>query len=63
MSSTKAADAELMFTCDTCGERFNTVEDAQIHNRNTHREIAQRGDSDLGLSTSTPAEDREEQRA
>ena len=57
MSSTKAADAELMFTCDTCGERFNTVEDAQIHNRNAHR------DSDLGSSTSTPAEDREEQRA
>ena len=46
-----------MFTCDTGGERFNTVEDAQIHNRNAHR------DSDLGLSTSTPAEDREELRA
>ena len=49
MSTTESAEAEIMFTCDTCGKRFNTVEDAQIHDRNAHRERALNDDTDRGL--------------
>ena len=49
MSNIESTDAILMYTCDTCGKRFNAVEDAQIHNRNAHRELALTGDSDRGL--------------
>jgi hypothetical protein len=54
---------ETAFKCDTCGKLFNSVDDAQIHNRNAHREGALSDDSDRGLWTSTPAEDVEEARA
>jgi transcriptional regulator NrdR family protein len=49
MSNMESNDATLVYSCDTCGKRFNTVEDAQIHNRNAHRELAPKGDSDYGL--------------
>jgi len=49
MSDTESTEAVLMYSCDTCGKRFNAVEDAQVHNRNAHREFALKGDSDRGL--------------
>jgi len=62
MSTTDSTEAEIMYTCDTCGKRFNTVDDAQIHDRNVHREHGLKDDTDRGLWTTTPAEDREEER-
>jgi transcriptional regulator NrdR family protein len=49
MSNTESTEAILMYSCDTCGKRFTAVEDAQIHDRNAHRELAPKGDSDHGL--------------
>lgn len=49
MSNTESTEAAPVYSCDTCGKSFNAVEDAQIHNRNAHREFALKGDSDRGL--------------
>lgn len=49
MSFPEAVEAEVMYTCDACGKRFNSVDDAQIHDRNAHRERALNDDSVRGL--------------
>ncbi len=51
MSNQEHAEAEILYTCDTCGKHFNSIEDAQIHNRNSHREGGMNYDSNTGLWT------------
>ncbi|HKU50547.1 MAG TPA: hypothetical protein VJP79_11390 [Nitrososphaera sp.] len=47
--SIESADAEIVYNCDTCGERFNTAGDANAHNQAAHREQGTSDDSDRGL--------------
>ena len=56
-------NVETAFSCDFCGELFNSPQEAQKHNQKAHSESGQKNDSDRGLSTSSPAEDEEERRA
>lgn len=56
--------AEIAYKCDLCGELFNSPDDAQDHNQKAHTESVPK--DELGLwviGTSTPAEDREQERA
>ena len=46
MSTKESIEAEIMYTCDTCGTRFNTVDDARTHSSKAHKE---QGGSDKGL--------------
>jgi len=50
-------DVETAFSCDFCGALFNSPQEAQRHNKEIHTE------ENRGLSTSTPAEEREGKRA
>ena len=59
----ESIEAEIAYKCDLCGELFNSAEDAQNHNQKSHPESGLKDDTDRGLWTSTPAEDREEERA
>lgn len=55
---------EIAYKCDLCGELFNSADDAQNHNQKAHPESGL--NDELGswvVGTSTPAEDREEERA
>lgn len=53
--------AEIAYKCDLCGELLNSPDDAQTHNAKVHAEPTALEWQVTG--TSTPAEDREEQRA
>jgi hypothetical protein len=55
--------AEIAYKCDLCGELFSSPAEAENHNLKSHRESGLKDHSDRGLWTSTPAEDREEERA
>lgn len=59
----ETVEAEIAYKCDLCGEIFNSPADAENHNKEAHPESELKGDSDRGLWTATPAEDREEERA
>ena len=64
MNMLEAIQVEMAYKCDICGELFNSPEDAQNHNKNAHAESVPK--DELGswvIGTSTPAEDREEERA
>jgi uncharacterized C2H2 Zn-finger protein len=59
-----SVDAEIAFKCDLCGELFNSPADAQSHNRKAHADTVTKGELEWQVTgTSTPAEDREEERA
>jgi uncharacterized C2H2 Zn-finger protein len=59
-----SVDAEIAYKCDLCGELFNSPADAQSHSRKAHAETVQKGELEWKVSgTSTPAEEREEERA
>lgn len=62
MSMIESIEADIVYNCDLCGERFNSVDDAQKHSQKAHPELALNNDSDRGLWTSTPAEDKEDER-
>lgn len=53
--------AEIAYKCDLCGELFNSPGDAQNHHQKTHMKPAELESQVTG--TSTPAEEREEERA
>ena len=56
-----SVDAEIAYKCDLCVELFNSPDDAQSHSRKAH---AEKGELESQVTgTSTPAEDREEERA
>ena len=60
----ESIDAEIAYKCDLCGELFNSPADAQSHNRKVHAEPVPKGGLESQVSgTSTPAEEREEERA
>ncbi len=55
---------EMAFKCDLCGELFNSPDDAQNHNQKTHTESVPKDElRSWVVGTSTPAEDREQERA
>ena len=56
----ESIEADIVYNCDQCGERFNSVEDAQDHSRKVHPELALNNDSDRGSWTTTPVENKEE---
>jgi uncharacterized C2H2 Zn-finger protein len=59
-----SVDAEIAYKCDLCGELFNSEADAQSHNRKAHADTVPKGELESQVTgTSTPAEDREEERA
>jgi hypothetical protein len=56
--------AEIAYKCDLCGELFNSPAEAQSHSRKDHVETLPKGELESQVTeTSTPAEDREEERA
>lgn len=59
----ESIEAETAYKCDLCGQLFNSADDAQNHNEKAHPGSALKDDSYRELRTSTPAEDREEERA
>jgi len=61
MSLTESVEVEIAYKCDLCVEIFNSPADAQNHNEKVHPESELKDDSDRGLLTLTPAEDREEE--
>ena len=64
MSMIESVETEIAYKCDLCGELFNSPGDAQNHNENVHPKPGLK--DELGswvVGTSTPAEDREEERA
>lgn len=57
-------DAAIAYKCDLCGELFNSPAEAQGHNQKAHAEPLPNGELESQVTgTSTPAEDREEERA
>jgi hypothetical protein len=59
-----SVEVEKAYSCDICGELFNSPDDAQKHTKKVHPESVPK--DELGsrvTGTSTPAEDREEERA
>jgi hypothetical protein len=59
-----SVDAEIAYKCDLCGELFNSAADAQSHNRKAHADTVPKGELGSQVTgTSTPAEEREEERA
>jgi hypothetical protein len=64
MSMIESVEAEIAYKCDLCGELFTSPDDARNHNQKVHNESVP--EDELGswvIGTSTPAEDREEERA
>lgn len=60
----ESIDAEIAYKCDLCGELFNSPDDAQSHSRKAHAGPVPEGGLESQVSgTSTPAEEREEERA
>ena len=60
----ESIDAEIAYKCDLCGELLNSPAEAQSHNRRAHAEPVPNGELEPHVTgTSTPAEDREEERA
>jgi hypothetical protein len=54
---------EIAYKCDLCGELFNSPDDAQNHNQMAHTESVPNDDfGSWVIGTSTPAEDREQER-
>jgi hypothetical protein len=49
MSMIESIEADIVYNCDLCGERFNSVDDAQKHSQKAHPELALNDDSDRGL--------------
>ena len=59
----EAIDAEIAYKCDLCGELFYSPTDAQSHNQKAHAESVPKAKPESHVTgTSTPAEDREEER-
>jgi len=42
-------EVETAFSCDLCGELFNSPQDAQEHNRKAHPKSGLKDDLDRGL--------------
>jgi hypothetical protein len=58
-----SVEVETAFSCDFCGELFNSPAEAQSHNHKAHAETVPNGELESHVTgTSTPAEDREEER-
>lgn len=64
MSMIESVDVEIAYKCDLCGDLFNSPAEAQSHNQKAHPEFVPKDDHvSLVTGASTPAEDREEERA
>jgi uncharacterized C2H2 Zn-finger protein len=64
MSISDSIKPEIAYKCDICGELFNSPKDAQNHTQKAHLKSGLK--DELGsrvTGTSTPAEDREEERS
>lgn len=48
MSMIESVEADISFVCDLCGERFNSEDEAQIHNQKVHP-VVLNDDTDRGL--------------
>ncbi len=44
-----SVEVETAFSCDICGELFNSPEDAQNHNQKAHPKSGLKDESDRGL--------------
>ncbi|MEO9319133.1 MAG: hypothetical protein ABI361_00505 [Nitrososphaera sp.] len=49
MSSAEFPQPEIAYSCDKCGELFDSEVDAQKHNQKTHTGKVENNDSDRGL--------------
>jgi len=64
MSLLESSEVEIAYKCDLCGEQFNSADDAGNHNKKAHPESNSKDYFGAWvMGTSTPAEDREEERA
>jgi len=50
----EAITPEIAYSCDVCGELFDSPEDAQRHNQESHAQPTQK--DDLGASTESNKE-------